>query len=151
MKVSGEYVQRIHCCHAVPLSHQPAPGPPGQIVQGQIAGVRRHHVQCAAGVAFWIGLEVLGGQGLTGDINPAGVGHMNHQPHTGAGQPVQIGEFAIDGSGVRLMPGSHQVLCEYADLMLGGFTVLDDAITIGPTPEIRAVRSGVIHRSCLNG
>ena len=112
MKVSGEDVQGVHGCHAVPLAHQPAPCASGQIVQSQIAGIGRHHVQCPAGVAFRIGLEVLRRQRLAGDINPAGVGHVDYQPETGTGESVQVGEFTIDRGSIGLVAGSNQVLCQ---------------------------------------
>ena len=146
MQVSGEDIQGIHRGHAMSLPHQPAPRPSGQVVQCEIAGIGRYHIQCTASVAFRIGFEVLGCQGLTGDIDPAGIGHMHHQPQPGTGQPIQIGKPAINGGGVRLVAGGNQMLCQQTDLMSRGFVVLDDAIAIAPAPVIRAVGSGVIRR-----
>ena len=146
MKIACEDIQGIHRRHAMALAHQPAPGPTGQIVQRQITGISRHHVQRAACVAFGIGLEILGCQRLSRDIDPAGIGHMNHQPEPGAGEPVQIRKPAIHCCRIRLVPGSDQMLRQNPDLVSGCFAVLDNTIAVAPAPVIGAVRSGVVHR-----
>lgn len=85
----------------MPLPHQPSARVPRQGVGEQVAHESRHHVQRATGMAFGRGLEVVGGQEGTGQVDALGVGHVRDHvhPHTdqaiGRGQQF-VGLRAID-------------------------------------------------------
>lgn len=49
MLIGRQQVKRLNGCHTVALAHQPATGFPGQVIQRQVTGVGRHHIQRTTG------------------------------------------------------------------------------------------------------
>ena len=103
VQVAGQNVDCINGGDAVPLAHQPAPGLSGQAAQRKVGRVGRDHIQGTAGVALGSGLEVLRGQRGTVGVAALGIGHMHHQPHSGAGQMVQGSQYLVDAADVSLL------------------------------------------------
>ncbi|MNQ47811.1 hypothetical protein D3C85_616680 [compost metagenome] len=137
VQVAGQHVERLDGRHAVPLAHGPGAGLPGQGIQRQVAGIGRHHVQGAAGVAFGAGLEILGQQLAAVEMYPAGVGHVHDQPQTGASQSIESLEQAVDAGQIGLAPGLHQLVSETEHRRLGGRRMLQRTTPRQPLGEGR--------------
>ncbi|MCY1403081.1 hypothetical protein D9M71_182480 [compost metagenome] len=137
MQVAGQHVERLDRRHAMPLPHEPATGLAGQGIQGEIAGISRHHVQRPAGVPLRLGLEILGLQWLAIHSDATGIGHVRHQPEPGAGQAIQGGEQPIDGRKLALQSGLDQLMSHAKNAGLGRRAMLKRTTTTQPFRECR--------------
>ena len=113
--IAGQRVDRLDRSHAVPLAHDPGPRDAGQGVRQQIADEGRDHVQRAAGMALRQVLEGFRRQGRSGQIHPAYIGHVRHQPHAGARQPIGGGHQTVDRLLVRPDASAHETLRHVLD------------------------------------
>ena len=141
MLVAGQQVQRLDCCHAMALPHQPATCLTGQGVKRQVAGIGRHHVQRATGMTFRHRLEVLGLQRLAIEPNALGIGHVHHQPEAGCGQRIQGAKQAVDARQVGLQAALHQLMGQTKDGGAGLQAMLNRSVTGLPAGKVGVLLS----------
>ncbi len=132
--VAQQHVDRINRRHAVPLAHQPAAGSAGQGVGQQVTNVGRHHIQCAAGVAFGLGFEVALRERAAVQIDLAGVGHVRHLAHRRIAQPVGgLEQQRSLSHGAGAVGG--QLCKQVADAVTGQKIVVNDAEALAPVVQ----------------
>jgi len=137
VQIAGQQVECVDRSHAMALPHQPGSGTAGQRIERQIAGIGRHHVQRAAGMAFGIGLEVVGRQRRAVQVHLLRIGHVHHQPEAGAGNAIDRLQQSIDARQIRLMSCLYQLMGQTEHRRLGLQRVLERPEAATPGGELR--------------
>ncbi len=82
-------------------------------------------------------LEILGSQRRTVQMHLARVGHVHHQPESGAGDPVDRLQQPVSTGQIRLMTCLYQLMGQPEHRRLGLQRVLERPETYTPGGELR--------------